>query len=161
MALPESDKEETIKLALEDLRRLYDHISHNYDSLKNRVLALIAGEVAIASYIFSGKDFDIAKQGTPENIFFGIGVGLLAVSFGALLWIVSTASWVIPLDLSESQKLYKRYNSKLEYLEYIKEDYEDCTALCLRKMATRARVYNVTLFILSGAIIMLLVVKFT
>lgn len=161
MPLPEDDKEETIQIVIDDLRRLFDHISNNYGSLKNRVLGLIAGEVAITSFLFSGKGFNVTKFTPAEKIFFSIGVLLLAVAFGQLLWIISTADWQIPLDLKESRKLYKKFSSKLEYLEDIKEDYESCIEFCLGKMSTRAKVYNRTLFILSTGIIIMLVMKFT
>jgi len=161
MALPEKDKIETIQIVIDDLRRLFDHISNNYSSLKNRVLGLIAGEVAVISFIFSGKGFNLKMFTSAEKIFFFAGVALLAVAFGQLLWIIGTADWQIPLDLKESKKLYKRFNSKLDYLEDIKEDYESCIEFCLGKMSIRARVYNRTLFILSGAIIIMLVIKFT
>lgn len=161
MALPKPDREETIRSVLVDLRRLYDHISSNYDSLKNRVLALIAGEVAIASFIFGDEKIKLAKMTSAEEIFFFMGVMLLAVSFGALLWIISTASWIIPLDLEASEQIYDRFDSKLKYLEYIQKDYENSIRHCLKKMSARAKVYNITLFVLSSAIIILLVIKFT
>ncbi|HJP96504.1 MAG TPA: hypothetical protein VJ843_03980 [Candidatus Saccharimonadales bacterium] len=161
MSLPEGDKEATLLLLIDDLRRLYDHLSTNYHDLKNRVLALIAGELAIVTFIFSGKSLELSKFTSAEIIFFSVGIGLMALAFGMLLWIVATADWLIPLDLNESRKLYKRYNSKLDYLEYIKEDYEACTEHCLRKVAIRAKVYNRTLLVLSCAIIILLVIKFT
>lgn len=161
MPLPQKDKEPTVAIVLDDLRRLYDHISANYQSLKNRVLALIAGEVAIVSFIFSGDGFELDKFTSAERIFFFLGVILLGVAFGLLLWIVSTADWQIPLDVGESKKLYQRFNSKLDYMEHIKDDYEGCVVYCLGRMATRAKVYNRTLFILSSAILILLVIKFT
>jgi hypothetical protein len=142
MALPDKDKEETILLVLDDLRRLFDHISNNYANLKNRVLGLIAGEVAITSFIFAGKGLHPSKFTSSEKIFFGVGVILLATCFGLLLWIIATAYWEIPLDIKMSRKLYTHFDSKLAYLEDIKEDHENCIEYSLGKMSIRSTVYN-------------------
>jgi hypothetical protein len=161
MALPEGDKEPTTLIVLDDLRRLFDHISANYANLKNRALGLLAGEVAITSFIFSGDKFNLKYFTSAEKILFLAGIILLAVAFGFLLWIVATAGWQIPLGLNESKKLYKRFHSKLEYLEDIKEDYEECIGYCLSKMESRSKAFNRTLYVLASAIIIMLVIKFT
>lgn len=160
MALPNAEKEKAVQMVIDDLRRLYDRVASNYGNLKNRVLGLIAGEVAIASFVFSGDDFNVTTFTPAEKIFMGVGILLLAVAFGLLLWIVATADWQVPLDLKESRKLYQRYNSTLHYLEEIKEDYENCTEYCVAKLSSRATAYNRSLFILSSGIIIMLVIKF-
>lgn len=161
MALPDKDKEPATLIVLDDLRRLFDHLSSNYHTLKNRVLGLIAGEVAITSFIFSDGGFRFSEFTSAERIFFFIGGGLLSVAFGQLIWIIATADWQIPMSPEDSKDLYKRFNSKLDYLEHIKKDYENCINFCLGKVSLRARVYNRTLFVLSGGIIIMLVLKFT
>lgn len=161
MALPDKDKEATILIVLDDLRRLFDHVATNYSNLKSRVLGLIAGEVAIVSFIFSGTGIHPSKFTSTEKIFFGAGIALLTLSFGLLLWIIATAYWEIPLDIKASRELYKRFDSKIDYLEHIKEDYENCSEYSLKKMGTRSTVYNRVLIILSVGILILLVIKFT
>jgi hypothetical protein len=161
MALPETDKEETILIVLEDLRRLFDEISRNYNQLKTRALGLIAGEVALVSFVFSGNGINVTKLSVTEIVFFGIGAVLLAVSFALFLWIVSTHQWEVPLDLKESKKLYRRFSSKLDWLENIKEDYENCIERCLRKTRSRSAAFNKALMTLSCGIIIMLVIRFT
>lgn len=161
MSLPDDDKEETLQIVLSDLRRLFDHISTNYNALKSRVLGLIAGLVAVVSFIFSGEGLHPSEFSDAEKIFFGVGSILLAGSFVLLLWVVATAYWEIPADIKITKKLYSRFSSKLEWLEDIKEDYENCVAYSVRKLNTRAKITNLVLVLLSIGIIILLVLKFT
>ncbi len=160
MPLPEIDKESTSLIVIDDLRRLYDHINNNWINLKNRVLAVAFGEVAIASFIFSEK-FKLKEFSPAELIFFFTGAGLIISSFIILIWIISTSNWVIPLDVPESKKLYKNYGSKLEYIEYIEEDYENSIQFCLKKMDTRSKVFNKVLIGMTAGILIMLVIKFT
>lgn len=160
MALPANDKEAAVELVLVDLRRLYDHINANWVNLKNRVLTVTFGEVAIASFIFSTK-FNLHKFTSAELIFFFTGVALMLGSFTVLVWIMSGSHWIIPLDTSESRKLYARYHSKLDYLEHVKVDYEDTIDACLEKHELRAKIFNKVLIGLMCGILILLVIKFT
>ena len=97
----QTDLIESLKLALDDLKRLFDHLSKNYDSIKNRVLALIAGEVAIATFVFSAPTISASKLTIAEKIFYFSSIGILGLSFLLLVWIISTASWKIPLNLAD------------------------------------------------------------
>jgi hypothetical protein len=162
MALSDPEKEAVTLVLIEDLRRLYDHVNNNWINLKNRVLTVVFGEVAIVAFIFSDNaQFNLTSFTVAEVIFFFAAIFAMAGSFLTLVWIVSTSAWIIPLELSESRKVYKRYHSKLEYLEYIKEDHEATIESCLRKMDQRSKAFNKVLVALMFGIIVLLVIKFT
>ena len=83
------------------------------------------------------------------------------MSFGLLIWIISTTHWIIPLDIADSKKLHKRYKNKLEYLEFIKGDYEETVQFCLDKHELRSKTFNKVLIALTCGILILLVIKFT
>lgn len=160
MALSDEEKKVTIKLVIDDLRRLFDEISRNYTSLKSRALGVLAGEVALVTFLFSGEDIALKYLTDAEKVFFAFGTIALLTSFGLLLWIVSTRQWMVPLDLKESRKLYARYDSELDWLEDIKEDYENCTGYILDVVKKRSAAFNKTLIILSCGIIIMLVLKY-
>ena len=107
MALPESDKESTVQLVIDDLRRLFDEVSSTYGSLKSRALGMLAGEVALVTFIFSGDGIKLLRLSDSERVFFGFGALALIISFGLLLWIVSTRQWLVPLDLKDSKNYTK------------------------------------------------------
>jgi hypothetical protein len=160
MALSEADEESILQALTEDLRRLYDHVDSNWINLKNRVLTVAFGEVAIASFIFS-TDFKLNKFTTAEIMFFFTGVLLMLASFTVLLWIFSTSHWIIPLDTTESRKVFIRHSSKVSYLKHVKNDYEETIDFCVSKVDTRSRAFNKVLVALTFGILILLVVKFT
>ena len=65
----DKDKEEVLELVVEDLRRLYDHLDNNWTAMKTRVLTVAFGEVAIISFILSGKGIHPSKLTSAEQIF--------------------------------------------------------------------------------------------
>lgn len=155
-----SPRIEILRAAVDELRRLYDRLSNIYDGLKVKVLALIAGEVAIISFIFSGQSVKIPEE--PYGvIFFATGLAAMAVAFGLLLWVISTADWLVPHDTKESRLLHKRYKTEEEFLEYLKDDYESCIDHCAGKIKKRSAVFNKTVLVLSSGVTILLVLKFS
>lgn len=158
MPIKDDDKPEVIKTSIQELKSLYQRIDTNWINLKNRTLGLLAGEVAVVSFIFTDNTF-VPKE-IYGRVYFAVGIGLVSLAFALLLFILATSSWRMPYDVETSQKLYKRFDSHLDFLEHIREDYEQCINFCLVKMAFRARLYNISLLALSSGIIMLLVLRF-
>lgn len=155
----DNDKVQVLETNMEELRRLYDRLTSLYDNIKIKVLALIAGELAIVPFIFS-ENARLMPSELYGIIFSSIGIACIALSFGLLLWAISTADWLVPLDLKESHKLHERYKNKQEYLEYLKSDYEECIVHCLKKIKTRAKIFNVTLMLFSAGAFIIFVLKY-
>lgn len=151
-----------VKLSLEELRHLFNRITRIYDNLKSRTLAIVAGEVAVVSFIFSGKGITIDKDtDLAVKIFYLVGILMVGIAFLILLWIISTSNWKLPYDTTESRKLKAWYDSEIKLLTTIKEDYETCIDFCLSKIASRGKIFNITLIILSAGVIILMVLKFS
>ena len=54
---------ELLVLAVDELRRLHDSITQSFDNLRGKALALLAGEVAIVTFLFSA-------DGSKKHAFF-------------------------------------------------------------------------------------------
>jgi len=50
------DEKSILNMSMRELRHVYDHICNIFDQLRVKALTLIAGEVAIVSFIFGTKD---------------------------------------------------------------------------------------------------------
>lgn len=157
MPLRVADKSVVLKVSIKELRHLYGHVNRNWLNLKTRTLGLIAGEVAMVSFVFSRFSVPTATYG---RVFLGAGIALVSLTFIALLWVLATSSWKIPFDIATSKSIYRRFNNEQEFMEHLKEDYEDCISHCLPRFASRARVYNFSLIGFSIGLIILLVLKF-
>lgn len=87
-------------------------------------------------------------------------MALLGLAFGMFLYVIKPVEWLIPLDLSEAEKLHKRYKTLESFYEYIIEDYIGCIKHCLTKHKTRSNVFNAALYSLIVGVIILMVIKF-
>lgn len=152
--------EETLDdIAIAELRLLYERLTSLYDGIKIKILALIAGEVAIVPFIFSDGFPDI--QSSQEGVLFGIGAVLFAVSFALLLWAISTADWLVPFAVTDSRKVKELYPTPEKLKAFIKEDYEISAEDCLKRIRVRAKIFNITLWLLVIGLIILFVLKYT
>jgi hypothetical protein len=153
-----AEKEKMLSLALEELRRTYDHINNIYDQLRVKVLALIGGEVAIVTLLFAiGMPLPRTVYGA---IFLAAGLLFLSLAFALLLWIVSTVQWKIPVDMDEVASIYKRYNDAIGFLEYLRDDYIKCINHCAGHVSNRAKRFNWAIYVLCAGVIIIMVIKF-
>src|ERR1700722_6232309 len=87
------------KLALKELHRLYDHLCRNYDQLRLKTLALLAGEVAIITFIFSstvysgGKMIPLLPAENYGKVFYWGGVIIIGLAFILFLSVISKVTW--------------------------------------------------------------------
>jgi hypothetical protein len=151
--------DEMNQVAYCELVRVFDRLTANYDSIKVKILALIAGEVAIVPFIFSG-DFP-QLDSLSEVLFFSAGAALMAAAFAMLLWAASTADWFVPFGANDSKNVGKTYRNKSEMINFLKEDYEKCLEDGLKRIKKRAKAFNVALTVLVLGISILFVIKFT
>lgn len=146
-------------IAITEMRLHYERLTALYDGIKVRILALIAGEVAIIPFVFSDGFPDV--KSAQEGIFFAGGMVLFVVSFSLLLWAISTADWQMPFGTVDSRSSERLYPTSAKLKRFLKEDYESCSESCLKKIKVRARIFNVTLWLLVASLLILFVLKYT
>lgn len=159
------DQVEILKTSVNQLSKMYDHVSNIYDQLRLKALALIAGEVAIVSFVFSPeanqKGIHI-PDGSDRRVFYFAGISFLALAFGFLLWIISTVDWKLPHDTQKSAKIFKDKNrdTELSFLEYLHDDFCDVNDYVTKLVTKKCRRMNWAIYLLSAGVIILLVMKF-
>jgi len=158
----DENKHEILKTSIEEQRRLYDTTSNIYDQLRIKALALIAGEVAIATFLFT--DWDVRKIliGSDRIFFFFTGVVLCGLAFGFLLWIISTVPWKMAHNFDTAQAWFsdKNHNSHTSFLEHLHDDYCNVNKYCANIVTKKCEKSNWAVFMLSAGIIILMVIKF-
>lgn len=156
------DQKNIIKLSLAEHAKVFDHISNIYDQLRIKALALIAGEVAIVSFLFSGWDFKKTVFDDDRVFLFGTGIAALALAFSLLLWIISTIEWRMPHNLEKSDQLLNDKNRDREdtFLKYIHDDYVNVNIKNNQKVTSKCKKFNWSLYLLAGGVIMIMVIKF-
>lgn len=157
-----TEDEKVLKESLEALRRSYDHISNIYDQLRLKALALIAGEVAIVSFIFANPVDRNLPKGTDRLIFFYVAIALLALAFGFMLWIISTVDWMLPHDSKRADIILsdKNRNTPSTFLKYLHDDYCAVNEHCNKIVSAKCRRFNWVVYTLAGGVIILMVLKF-
>lgn len=93
MATP-AQKEKILQTSVEELRRKYDELSANIDQLRVKVLAFIAGELALVAFLFATGI--VVPHIIYGIFFFMVGVLCIAASFVTLTLILRTALWLPP-----------------------------------------------------------------
>ncbi|HSX28983.1 MAG TPA: hypothetical protein VLE73_00325 [Candidatus Saccharimonadales bacterium] len=166
MSSEESEKSKTLRIALDELRRVHEHVSKAYDQLRTKALAMIAGEVAIITFLFSGdKD---TRIGMPEDIasrlFLFAGLLALAAAFCLLIRSIASDGWYIPGDMDEIEQIDNgkdnRYDTSEKFLLFLKKDYLESTRDCIKILNRKGKWVNWGLYLLLGGIIILVVIKY-
>lgn len=148
--------------SLNELRRFYDHVSNIYDQLRVKTLGLMAGEVAIVSFIFAnGTNLSIPFD-ADRRFFFWAAIVMLACAFGIFIQIISTMDWIIPHDLEKSDEIYvnKNHNSELSFIEYLHDDYIEAIKECRPSIEKKNKLFNKAIYLLAAGVIILMVIKF-
>lgn len=156
----DTQKTKILQASIDELRRFYDHVSNIYDQLRLKALALIAGEVAIASFIFSSPNTNHIPSGSALRIFYFSGLILMGLAFALLLWTISSFDWKIPHDLYDSGSLYKKFEDEKAFLEYLHDDFIVAINHCLPAVNRKTKRFNWTIYLLAVGVIILLVIKY-
>ncbi len=152
------ERKKILRTAIEELRRVCEHVSNIYDQLRIKALTVMAGEVAIVSFMFAGEGVPI-PEAAYGRIFYFAGVLLLSGAFLALLWTVSPLEWKIAYDLYSSDEL-KKFNTEVEFLEYLNNDHRTAVTHCMPLVGKRAKRFTWTIYALSLGVIILIVIKY-
>jgi hypothetical protein len=159
MAIKNKDEKELLTLAIDELRRHYDNVNDSFNHLRTKALALLVGEVAIITFIFSSPGLVMPKI-VYGIIFLATGVALLIISFVLFLAVLSSASWCHPPDTNITKRLQKFFDSPVEFLIYMKDDYEDCIVKCIGIVGIRSSRFMWAVYAFSIGTLMLVVIKY-
>ena len=160
--LPDNEKE-VLGLSLEELRRLYDNICTSFDHLRTKSLALLAGEVAIVTFLFAsdGSDKTFFPDAIYGLVFASIGVVFLGASFVLFLWALAPTQWHHPPDTKRLQDPDGSINrDPKKFLRYLKNDYITTIRSCIMKISSRAKGLTWGIYLLSIGIFILILIKY-
>lgn len=156
----EDDEEiRVLKLALSEYRHVYDHVAKGYDQLRIKALAMLAGEVALGTFIFSSSTLIVPRE-YYGKVFFFSGIFFLLASLGIILSTLRSMDWKIPSDPDDVQALKTKFSTEKDYLKFIVDDYLMCIHFCKNLSEKRVGRFNWAIIALSVSAIMLLVIKF-
>lgn len=163
----ENDHDEKVSIlefAIEEQRSTYGHLNNIYDQLRVKALAMIAGEIAIITFVFSGKNQDFFPEEVDRLIFFYCGIAFLGLAFALMLWIISSVSWKVPHGFDKSRRtkhLKANYPQYKKFLEYLNDDYVKVNKHCAQIVSTKCKAFNHVIYMLpAGVIIVLVITKF-
>jgi len=145
---------------------VHDKISNAHDQLRNKALAMIAGEIAIVTFLFSGGSDSSIKIPDEASgiIFLFIGVFSLILSFGLLLSSVKSGIWHVPGDMEEIEQIDNgidhRYGTLEKFLKFLRKDYLSGNRACMSIIAAKSKRVNWGLYLLLSGVIILIVLKY-
>lgn len=156
--IDETEKVEVLEIAIRELTNKYNFYNTIHEQLRVRVLALIAAAVAGATYIYSDLGTLIPTQRYGFVIFI-IATVLLGVVFFMLLQLIQTIMWESPVEVKETERCLDSYDSKLQWLQFVKDDYITAIRGNSAIVAKRAKMFNNSVYLLIISAIILLVIK--
>ncbi|MBL8159368.1 hypothetical protein JNJ66_02840 [Candidatus Saccharibacteria bacterium] len=148
-----AEREKVALFNLEELRRKYDELTASFDQLRNKVLAFIAGEIALIAFLFSNG---ITIPGTVFGVFFFLfGSGSITASFILLGISLRGATWHSPGSTTPSQT-----TSSLGALNKAYKNYSAAINNNMTIYSKRSRMFDNALTLLLIGVIILLVIKY-
>lgn len=157
-------KADMLREQVVELRRLYDYISSSMDRLRAKTLALLAGEVAIVSFLFTSNRADQSRQilvSVSDAVFLGTGAILLILAFIIFLWLLQPVDWEHPPETSELIESEKHYNGSDEkFLERLVACYLRVIPACNVKVSVRSKRFVLAVYFLAIGIFMVTVLKY-
>lgn len=164
-ATDQENEKELLKESVAELRRLYDAVARSFDHLRTKALALLAGEVAIVTFLFSGNSSSsgLMQQSPPIYglVFYGLGIALLAFAFLMFLMVLSSITWKHPPEEKDVRNITARFNSnQVEFLHYLHNEYLEKIAYCTNKIGDKSSKFMRGLYALSIGIFLVILVKY-
>ena len=147
-----------------ELRRLYDYGSESLEHVRNKALALMVGEVAIVTFLFSRDgNNSLLKHGTPVYgyVALGLGVAFLAYAFYKYFRVIETIQWQFPTEDYDMKNPTARFHSsRLEFLDYLHSEYMRKIPDCLNKIRERSVCFMHGTYALSAGVLIIILVKY-
>lgn len=150
-------QEEILMIAIQEQHRVYDWISVAYEQVRVKILTFLGGGLASLTFLYSGGDLFIPKQ-VYGDIFYFAGLTMVLVALMVLVFSLKPLYWQFPTDSKDLTKI-KKYRSKLEYLEYVKESYLECYTTNISAYNYKQKLFNISLYPLIFGVIILVVIK--
>lgn len=157
-------KSDMLREQVNELRRLYDYISSSMDKLRSKTLALLAGEVAVVSFLFTSNRTDPGREilvSLSDAVFLGTGVVLLILAFVIFLWLLQPVEWEHPPETSEMIESEKHYNgSEEKFLERLVAHYLRVIPSCNTKLGIKSKRFVLAVYFLALGIFLVAVLKY-
>jgi len=159
------NQKELMQVCVNELNELYESIEQSMEHVRTKGLALLAGEIALVTFLFSprGKGENLLSGDVPIYgfVIFGLGILLLFLAAGTFLYVLSTVRWTRPPDEKDIADINKRFNSDpYEFLEYMKIGYTSAINHCARMVTRRANALMVGVYLFSFGILLVVLVKY-
>ncbi len=151
-----------IKQSIKEQKLMFEYTNNIYDQLRIKALALIAGEVAILTFLFNTWNFRLILKDSDRIFFFFTGVVFMGLAFAFLLWIISTVPWKFPHDLqsADAHLNNKNYDSEESFLKILHDDYIVVNKHNSEIVTNKYKKFNWTIFLLAAGVIIVMVIKF-
>lgn len=162
----EDNDKELYALALVELRELHKSITSSFDNLRTKALALLAGEIAIVTFLFSSNESAHARffrESVPIYgvVFYGIGIALLSASFLLFLNVISSVTWSQPPDDKDVIHVTDRFNhSPLKFMSSLRDDYVESINHCASVQNVKSTRFMWGIYCLSIGIFVTLMLKY-
>jgi hypothetical protein len=164
MATRYQNQNELLKLGVDELRRLYDGISHSLDNLRAKALALLVAEIAIVTFLFtSGENGTFTSIKIVYGIIFlCIGIACLASCFFMFLWVISPVKdWEHPPETRDLKDIFKNFdNDPNKLLETLKDDYIRIIPGCIKVIGSKSKKFTTGVYLLSVGVFIVLMIKY-
>ncbi len=157
-----TDDSKILERSINELSKFYSHLSNIYDQLRLKALALIAGEVTIVTFLFNDPTSRHVPKAPDTKIFYYSALIFLILTFGLLLWIISTVNWTLPHDTKRSSEVLadRNRNTYLGFLKYLQDDYCEVCDKTNKLVSSKCKRFNWCIYLLSAGAIILMVIKF-
>lgn len=156
-------RQELHQLGIDELRRLHDAIGVSFEGVRSKSLALLAGEVAMVTFLFSSEaSHALAKPFIVyAMVFYGVGVLLLVIAFILLLSIITPVQWHHPPETTDLEDMDDRFNGSPENFNvYLKNEYIKSIRKCAPKLEVKSRRFIWATFLLAIGIFVVALLKF-
>lgn len=164
MAARNKQDKEALLLVVDELRRHYDNLADSFNHLRGKALALLVGEVAMVTFLFSsesGSRDQFAVTQVYGGVFLLVGVLAMFYAFLQFLSVISSAQLSHPPETKMTRNLEKYFdNNPVAILEYLKSEYELAIEHWVGLMGVRARRFMWGIYGFSAGSFILIVLKY-
>lgn len=163
MAIPINEKRKELhKVSQQELDKLYSGVSDAYASIQTKALALLAGEVAVLTFLFTAEPSTFPR---PYIIFaiiiYAIGIILLGLAFVFFLWAASPSEWHQPPETKDLEDVEDRFrNDVLRLYSYLNKEYVSAIRAGVNKVNFKANKLKWGTYFLFIGIALIALIRF-
>lgn len=147
-----------------ELRRLYDYVVASFDAVRNKALALLVGEVAIVTFLFSRNPGEgLIKNGAPLYGYVALALGIALLVFAAFRYftVIATIQWVFPTEDYDMKNPTEKFkHSRLLFLRYLHAEYMSKAPKCIAKVKQRSDWFMHATIALAIGILLIILVRY-